>query len=108
MEGFVRWYNDEHLHSGIRYVTPTSCHSGKERPVLAHRHDVYTAARQRTPRRWTQSTRNWSPVGAVYLNSIKQEVRVAPNRVTRAVTNFRTTILIHAAIMPEPVKLLRR
>jgi putative transposase len=78
VEGFVRWYNDEHLHSGIRYVTPATRHSGKERPVLAHRHDVYTAARQRTPRRWTRSTRNWSPVGAVYLNPVKQEVRVAP------------------------------
>lgn len=78
VEGFVRWYNEEHLHSGIRYITPATRHSGKERPVLAHRHDVYTAARQRTPRRWTRSTRNWSPVGAVYLNPVKQEVRVAP------------------------------
>jgi len=78
VEGFVRWYNEEHLHSGIRYVTPATRHSGNERPVLAHRHDVYVAARQRTPRRWTRSTRNWSPVGAVYLNPVKQEVRVAP------------------------------
>ena len=78
VEGFVRWYNEEHLHSGIRYVTPVTRDSGKERPVLAHRHDVYTAALQRTPRRWTRSTRNWSPVGAVYLNPIKQEVRVTP------------------------------
>jgi putative transposase len=78
VEGFVRWYNEEHLHSGIRYVTPATRHSGGECPILANRHDVYTAAKRRTPRRWTQSTRNWSPVGAVYLNPIKQEVRVAP------------------------------
>jgi hypothetical protein len=44
VEGLVRWYNDEHLHSGIRYVTPATCHAGNERPVLAHRHDVYTTA----------------------------------------------------------------
>ena len=41
-------------------------------------HKVYTAARRRTPRRWTGSTRDWSPVGAVYLNPIKQEVHVSP------------------------------
>jgi putative transposase len=78
VESFVHWYNEEHLHSGIRYVTPATRHAGKERLMLAHRHDVYTAAQQRTPRRWTRSTRNWSPVGAVYLNPVKQEVRVAP------------------------------
>jgi putative transposase len=78
VEGFVRWYNDNHLHSAIRYVTPSDRHSGRERPLLANRHDVYTQAKRRTPRRWTRRTRNWTPVGAVYLNPIKQEVRVAP------------------------------
>lgn len=78
VEDFVRWYNDEHLHSAIRYVTPSDRHSGKELPQLANRHDVYTAARGRMPSRWTGNTRNWSPVGAVYLNPIKQEVRTSP------------------------------
>jgi putative transposase len=50
----------------------------QERPILSTRHDVYAAAQRRTPRRWTGSTRNWSHVGAVYLNPIKQEVRVSP------------------------------
>lgn len=74
----VQRYNDEHLHSAIRYVTPSDRHARKDRPLLAKRHDVYTKARRRTPRRWTGETRNWSPVGAVYLNPIKQEVRVSP------------------------------
>jgi putative transposase len=78
VEEFVRWYNEEHLHSGIRYVTPSARHDGRQCPILANRHDVYTAAKRRTPRRWTRSTRNWSPVGDVYLNPVKQEVRVAP------------------------------
>ena len=78
VEEFVHWYNNEHLHSAIRYVTPSDRHSGKESPLLANRHEVYTAARCRTPRRWTGNTRNWSPAGAVYLNPIKQEVRVSP------------------------------
>jgi len=47
--------------------------------VLAERlHASNTQAKRRTPRRWTRRTRNWTPVGAVYLNPIKQEVRIAP------------------------------
>jgi putative transposase len=78
VEGFVGWYNDEHLHSGIRYVTPSDRHARRDRPILAHRHDVYTDAKRRTPRRWSRHTRNWTPVGAVYLNPIKHEVRTPP------------------------------
>jgi transposase InsO family protein len=78
VEGFVTWYNDEHLHSGIRYVTPSDRHALRDRPILAHRHDVYTGAKQRMPRRWSRQTRNWTPIGAVYLNPIKHEVRTQP------------------------------
>lgn len=78
VETFVAWYNDEHLHSGIRYVTPSDRHARHDRPILAHRHEVYTTAKERTPRRWSRQTRNWTPVGAVYLNPVKQEVRTPP------------------------------
>jgi hypothetical protein len=37
-------------------------------PVLAARHAVYQDERQRNPQRWSGSTRNWKPVGAVTLN----------------------------------------
>jgi putative transposase len=78
VEGFVAWYNGEHLHSGIRYVTPDDRHAGRDKGILARRHDVYTRAHKRTPRRWTGPTRNWSPIGAVYLNPVKQEARIQP------------------------------
>jgi transposase InsO family protein len=65
---FVHWYNHEHRHSGIRYVTPAQRHAGQDGPVLAARHAVYRDARQRNPQRWSGSTRNWKPVGAVTLN----------------------------------------
>jgi transposase InsO family protein len=76
--GFVGWYNDEHLHSAIRYVTPADRHAGRDKAILAKRRAVYRAARKRTPRRWTGETRNWAPVGAVYLNPVKHEVHIAP------------------------------
>lgn len=78
VQGFVAWYNTEHLHSGIRYVTPEDRHAGRDKAILAKRHEVYTEAKERTPERWTGPTRDWSPVGAVYLNRVKQEVRIQP------------------------------
>lgn len=78
VDGFVAWYNGEHLHSGIRYVTPRDRHVGRDREILAKRASVYRAAKRRTPRRWTGETRNWKPVGAVYLNPVKQETHITP------------------------------
>jgi putative transposase len=66
VERFVAWYNTEHRHSGIRYVTPDERHSGRDTEILARRHALYTGAR--LAERWTRSTRNWSPIGLVLLN----------------------------------------
>lgn len=65
---FVAWYNHEHLHSGIRFVTPAQRHHGQDVAILDHRHQVYEAARDRRPERWTGRTRNWSRPGDVILN----------------------------------------
>jgi transposase InsO family protein len=65
---FVQWYNHEHRHSGIRYVTPAQRHAGQDGRVLAARHAVYRRARDHHPRRWSGNTRNWTPVGVVALN----------------------------------------
>jgi hypothetical protein len=71
---FVHWYNEQHRHSGIRYVTPAQRHAKQDGPVLAARHAVYQEARQRNPQRWSGSTRNWKPVGAVTLNPERDTV----------------------------------
>jgi putative transposase len=65
---FVRWYNHEHRHSGIRYVTPAQRHVGQDGPMLAARHALYQRARQSNPRRWSGPTRNWTPIPLVTLN----------------------------------------
>jgi putative transposase len=65
---FVAWYNAEHRHSGIRYVTPDERHFGVETTVLARRHALYQRARRRKQERWSRGTRNWQPVGVVLLN----------------------------------------
>ena len=68
VDGFVRWYNTEHLHSGINFVTPDDRHFGRETEILAKRKRVYEKARSRHPERWTGKTRNWEPAGEVWLN----------------------------------------
>lgn len=65
---FVRWYNTQHLHSDIRFVTPAARHEGRDDAILARRKHVYERARARRPERWTRSTRNWSPIEKVVLN----------------------------------------
>jgi hypothetical protein len=71
---FVHWYNHEHRHSGIRYVTPAQRHAGQDTPLLAARHVLYQQAREANPRRWSGPTRNWTPIGAVTLNPERDSV----------------------------------
>ena len=72
--GFVRWYNFEHRHSGIRYVSPAQRHAGADHAILAARHELYTRARELNPARWSGKTRNWTPIGAVTLNPERDSI----------------------------------
>ena len=71
---FVQWYNNEHRHSGIGYVTPAQRHAGEDHGVLEARHELYTRARAANPRRWSGATRNWTPLGPVTLNPEREAV----------------------------------
>jgi transposase InsO family protein len=74
---FVHWYNHDHRHSGIRYVSPAQRHAGEDHAILAARHALYTRAREAKPARWSGSTRNWSPMGPVTLNPERDSVVMA-------------------------------
>jgi transposase InsO family protein len=71
---FVRWYNFEHRHSGIRYVTPAQRHAGEDHAILANRHALYTKTKAERPARWSGNTRNWTHTGAVTLNPERDSV----------------------------------
>lgn len=71
---FVHWYNHDHRHSGIRYVSPAQRHASEDQTILAARHDLYLRAREQNPARWSGTTRNWSPIGAVTLNPERDSV----------------------------------
>ncbi len=72
VDGFVAWYNGEHLHSGIRYVTPDDRHHGRDVAILARRKAVYEGARAKRRDRWAGKIRNWDHVGEVILNPPQQ------------------------------------
>ncbi len=65
---FVHWYNTEHRHSALRYVTPHQRHHGQASALLEHRKRLYAAARQQHPQRWSGKTRNWHLANVVTLN----------------------------------------
>ncbi|MFZ3119109.1 MAG: IS3 family transposase, partial [Variovorax sp.] len=71
---FVRWYNLDHRHSAIGYVSPQQRHTGHDRAIPAARHALYAKARQRNPARWSGNTRDWSHIGAVTLNPERDTV----------------------------------
>ena len=68
---FVDWYNEEHRHSGINFVTPAQRHAGLDGALLHQRVKVYEAAKAKHPERWSGATRNWQPVTIVHLNPEK-------------------------------------
>jgi transposase InsO family protein len=65
---FARWYNDAHLHSALKFVTPAQRHRGEDANLLRQRDAVYRAARAANPARWSGSTRDWSAPASVSLN----------------------------------------
>ena len=99
---FVHWYNDEHRHSGIRYVTPSQRHAGRDRGLLAGRHELYQRARQSNPRRWSGQTRDWTPVAAVTLNPERDSVIRAEEVVD--ISHTLTRYLAAAAYTDSPFR----
>ena len=43
---FVSWYNEEHRHSAISFVTPAERHAGLDTELLRKRIDVYEDAKK--------------------------------------------------------------
>lgn len=77
VSSFVSWYNNEHRHSRIKFVTPAQRHRGEDKAILENRNNVYELAKSRTPERWSGNTRDWKPIGDVALNPEKDEKKEA-------------------------------
>lgn len=68
VNGFVGWYNDEHLHSSIKFVTPNQRHLGLDKAILAKSHQVNEMAKLQNPSRWSRKSRDWTMINEVNLN----------------------------------------
>ena len=68
VKSFVKWYNTEHRHSGIQFVTPSERHEGLDKEILRKRTEVYEAAKQAHPERWSGDIRNWKYSEIEWLN----------------------------------------
>lgn len=84
VERFVAWYNNEHRHSEINFVTPASKHRGEDFVILQRRVSLYEEARSRNPQRWSKNTRRWNPVTEVHLNPTKEMRQQKQNQIKTA------------------------
>jgi len=65
---FQHWYNEIHLHSGLKFVTPGQRHRREDIHILKKRREIYENAKAKNPERWSGATRDWKPEEIVYLN----------------------------------------
>lgn len=71
-EKFAIWYNQVHLHSALKFVTPQQRHNGDDLGIRQKRHAVYQLAKNKNPQRWSKDSRNWSLPETVTLNPSKK------------------------------------
>jgi putative transposase len=69
---FFRWYNDEHHHSALAYLTPRQVHHGETDQALRRRHEIMLAAYAKNPRRFIGGPPTLATLApAVYINPPK-------------------------------------
>lgn len=74
VDGFVKWYNQDHRHSSIKFVTPNQRHAGLDVEILRKRKETIEQAKINHPERWNgRKTRNLSVIKHVYLNPTSEE-----------------------------------
>jgi transposase InsO family protein len=65
---FIDWYNTQHRHSGISYVTPAQKHKGTDVQLLEARQETLNAAAQAHPERFVRGPKTIARPRVVYLN----------------------------------------
>jgi transposase InsO family protein len=74
MAEFVNWYNTEHRHSAIGYVTPEQRGTGTDIEIYNKRNETIRKAIEKNPQRWGNKIRVWEIRDVVVLNpEIKQK-----------------------------------
>lgn len=72
MMNFVHWYNTQHRHSSIDYVTPEQMRTGASREIFEQRNRILQIAKEQNPERWgSRVTKRWGELEPVILNPDK-------------------------------------
>jgi putative transposase len=73
---FLPWYNTEHRHSGIAYLTPAMVHYGQADDILATRRRVLEQAQAAHPERFVRGVPSPQPLPAeVWINPPEDRAR---------------------------------
>jgi putative transposase len=105
-QDFFRWYNREHCHSGLGFLTPAVVHFGEAATVRAHRQHVLAAAYAAHPERFVKGRPQPADVPqAVWINppAKKTTAQDAPGSTTATSDDLRVDPIHdaddHSAIM---------
>ena len=72
---FINWYNKNHMHSGLQYVTPYQKRNGEHHVIFAYRNKIISEAKQKDPERWgNRETRTYRVHATEVLNPARKEV----------------------------------
>ncbi|UNC92808.1 integrase core domain-containing protein [Candidatus Contubernalis alkalaceticus] len=77
---FVKWYNTEHRHSGLKFLTPNQRHTGIGKEILLKRQKLYEQAKLVHPERWSKGTRDGTLPDEVWLNPEQTNTITRQNR----------------------------
>ena len=74
VQRFMHWYNEQHKHSALKYVTPGQRHRGEDIEILMQRDEFYRQLKFEQPNRWRNKTRNWEHKKVMTLNPIDKAI----------------------------------
>jgi putative transposase len=96
---FFPWYNDEHHHSGLGYLTPAMVHYGIAEGVRDQRTTVLAAAYAAHPERFVRGVPQPAPLPtAVWINP------PATAHPAREVAHTAAPALLRGPLMPSPIQ----
>ncbi|QQS41863.1 MAG: hypothetical protein IPM63_02645 [Acidobacteriota bacterium] len=78
-KSFFSWYNHEHAHSGIAYLTPATVHFGEAEKVVARRQRTMDEIYERHPERFVRGR----PVDPI----LPKEVRINRRKIEKESEN---------------------
>lgn len=76
---FTNWYNTQHRHSAIGFVTPEQRGTGVDLEIFKKRNSVIEEARSKHPERWVNNVRRWKNLDVVILNPDNKTVKEIEN-----------------------------